>query len=109
MPIPIYRELKERVLAFGPDVEVITTTKHLKFRAGYNFASIRSRENWLSIYIRPESLNITEGEVITIHGLTVTRVLDDKRLLSCWFKVDETTDLDAAEKLLRQSYDAVKI
>ena len=106
----IYNELRKRVLLFGPDVQTKATHRNLIFKAAKNFAEIKPRKGGLIFFIRPEGFDIPEKQSAQVHGLTVTRVPDSNLwTLTHWFKVDEATDLDAAERLLLQSYGAVKI
>jgi predicted transport protein len=106
----IYLELKKRVLNFGQDVQTKATTNNLIFKASKNFAEIhsQSRESCLIFYVRPEGFKIPENQSADVHGFTVKRMPDSHGwALNHQFKVNESSDLDAVTKLLRQSYDGV--
>ena len=114
LPEPIqgvYRQLRERVVRFGSDVQFGATRNGLVFRANRNFAEIQLRRNPLSLLfnIRLDSSGIAEGQSAQVHGITVTRVPDSHGwALSYRFRIDQSGDLNAVEQLLRQSYDAVR-
>jgi hypothetical protein len=108
----VYLELKRRVLAFGPKVETygIGIPDYFIFRAGKNIAEIQyhKRQAALRFLVRREGFNIPENQSSQVYGITVTRVPDKhKWTLNHRFMVSATCDLDAVEKLLRRSYDAV--
>jgi hypothetical protein len=107
----VYLEMRKRAKAFGPDVETHATTKNLIFDAGYrrSFAEIQRRKACLRIIVRPEGFNIPENTSAQVYGITVTRVPDTHLwTLNHQFQVDGNSPMDGVEKLLRQSYNAVK-
>lgn len=106
----VFLELRDNVGRFGKDVQTPTTRDNFIFKANRNFAEIhfKRRAGCLDFYVRPEGFDIPEKRSAQVHGLTVTRVPDSHGWpLSHWFRVDENSDLDAVEMLLRQSYSAV--
>ncbi|MCL4517673.1 MAG: DUF5655 domain-containing protein [Thaumarchaeota archaeon] len=105
----LYLELRRRAASFGDDVQIGPTRLYIKFSAGNNFAEIHPLRNSIRIYVRPEGFDIPENQSQTVKGITVTRVAD-KNLwtLNHWFTISEDIELDAAEQLLRQSYETVK-
>ncbi|MBI5948937.1 MAG: hypothetical protein HY875_12435 [Chloroflexi bacterium] len=104
----LYGELKRRVRAFGDDVQSGATALYLKFVAGRNFGEIHHMKAGLRVYVRPEGFTIPESGTMEVEGLRVTRVSDRYIwTLNHWFTVASDADVDAAERLLRRSYDAV--
>jgi predicted transport protein len=109
----LYEGLKERVTAttFGGDVTTGAAADYLKFTAGRNFAEIHPKRKTGRLQIlvrRPEGFSNVENETVNVAGILVTRVPDSRRWpLNHWFNVDQDTNTDAVEQLLRQSYDAV--
>ncbi len=104
----LFTNLRDRVLQFGPDVEVGATAAYLKFVAANNFAEIHPRKAGLKVFVRPEGLNLPENGNAVVEGVAVHRV-SDKFLwtLNHTFDVKSAGDLEGAEHLLRRSYQAV--
>lgn len=105
----LYVALRERVCRFGPDVRDAATPGYLKFSAKLKFAELQPYKAGLHIWVRPEGHIISEGESAPVHGLRVKRVPDTHGwTLNHGFDVEKGADLSAAERLLRQSYEAVR-
>lgn len=107
----LYEQIRRRALSFGPDVSTGATPNYLKFSSGNNFAELhpKLRTARMQLYIRrPEGFSIPERGTEEIEGIPVTRVADNAGwALNHWFFVGPETSLDAVERLLRRSYDAV--
>lgn len=105
----IYHELKRRTLDFGPDVSAEATKAYVKFEArkAFAFLAFTESEKALKINVRSDVFDISENATTIIHGVGVERRPDSHGPAKYFFKVDENTDLDSVEKLMRQSYETV--
>lgn len=104
----LYAEVKKRVLAFGDDVQVGATSSYVKFVSGYNFAEVHRKKDGLHVYVRPEGFSIPDGQNAPINGYLVQHVPDSRGwTLNHGFTIKPDSNIDDAEKLLRQSYQAV--
>lgn len=103
----VYLTIKQRVLSFGEDVTTYATQSTLNFKGTRMFAYLvpASKGSKFVVYVRPEGFHIAESASELVDGLLVKRVPDNHGWSTNHrFDVTETTDLDAVEKLLRQSY-----
>lgn len=103
----IYQTLKNRVLAFGQDATTYATRDTLIFKSARVFAEIfeAGKGTKLVFRVRPEGFQIAEKASEIVHGVLVKRVPDSYGWsVNHVFDVTGTTDLDAVENILRQSY-----
>ena len=109
----VYLGMQKRAMAFGTDVETYAHQKEksLCFKARYVFAEIlyQPKKGCLRVLIRRECFDILENTSVEVYGITVTRVPDNyKWVLDLKLELNKNSPMDGVEKLLRQSYNAVK-
>jgi hypothetical protein len=106
----VWTKLQSRLSEVGEDIEVGVTPQYIKLVvSGRNFAEVSRRRLGLLVTVHPEGHDFAPGTRAVEDGLALRRAAETTGwTLDVSAEVNPDSDLDAAVRLLRRSYEAVK-
>jgi hypothetical protein len=106
----VYERVRARVQKFGTDVKIDANASYIKFMVGgRNFADLTPRLAHVTTCVHPEGHKLRPGEHGIESGLGLSRARETAGwTLAICFDIAADTNMDAAERVLRQSYDVIK-
>lgn len=106
----VWEKLRERLSDVGAGVEIGVTPGYIKMMvSGRNFAEIARRRIGLLVTVHPDGHQLAPGARAVEDGLAMRRAAETTGwTLDVSAEVNPDSDLDAAVRLLRTSYEAIK-
>jgi len=107
----LYQSVRSLMVSLGDDIQVGAVPSceysHVSVN-GRQLVHIHRRVNGLTLFLRPDGLEVEKGTKTTLHNVWVERPANPTWPHNAVVRVSADTDLDGLRSMLRDVYDATK-